>query len=162
MTAKKTKKMKGRRCINVRRATARNRKKPAFIIRECGKTHYVYAKAESSSKVFKLVQDTGSENTYIDLEMANAWGLMKGKTPLVPFRESTTIDSNGSYHKSVRLNSVLIEIKCPDGIFRGSRGPVEVNLDQKVNKFGRLYGVSHIRTLRDSVKYTIDFTKCSK
>lgn len=137
-------------------------KKPVFVIRECKKTHTVNVRAEGSRRTFRLVQDTGSENTYIDLGMANAWGLMKGKKPLVPSQESVTIDSNGARHKSVRLQNVLLEIECPDGVFRGSRGPVEVNLDQATNKFGRLYGVSHMRTLRDSVRYIIDFMECKR
>lgn len=137
-------------------------KRPVFIVRECGKTHFVKVRARNSRRAFRLVQDTGSENTYIDLEVAQAWGLMKGRSPQVQYQESTTVDSNGATHKSVRLLNVALEILCPDGVFRGSTGPVEVNLDQRVNKFGRLYGVSHMRTLRDSVQYITDFTQCKR
>lgn len=146
----------------VRRATPANPgdAKPVFIVKECGKTHYVTVRARGSNKTYKLVQDTGSENSYIDLTMANAWGLMRGRTPLVPHQSSATVDSNGTRHASVRLSSVPLEIKCPDGVFRGSSGPVEVNLDQETNRFGRLYGVGHMRTLRKSVRYITDFTSC--
>jgi hypothetical protein len=141
---------------------ARNRRRPIFIVKECGKTHFVRVRATNRGRVFRLVQDTGSENTYIDMEIAQAWGLMKGKLPLVPYKESTTVDSNGAIHKSLRLLDVHLEILCPDGVFRGSLGPVEVGLDSRINKFGRLYGVSHMRTLRDKVQYITDFTYCGK
>jgi hypothetical protein len=136
--------------------------RPIFIVKECGKTHFVRVRPNNRRRVFRLVQDTGSENTYIDLEIAQAWGLMKGKLPLVPFKESHTVDSNGATHNSIRLLDVYLEILCPDGIYRGSVGPVEVCLDSRTNTYGRLYGVSHIRTLRDKVQYITDFTNCSK
>lgn len=148
-----------RRPANVRRSISKP-EKPVFIVKECGKTHFVTVRVPGSSKSFKLVQDTGSENSYIDLAMANAWGLMRGKTPLVPYQKSATVDSNGARHESVRLKKVSLEIKCPDGVFRGSVGPVEVNIDQNTNRYGRLYGVGHMRTLRNSVRYITDFTSC--
>lgn len=136
--------------------------KPLFVVKECRKTHYIKVRAANTKRSFKMVQDTGSENTYIDQHMANAWGLMRGRVPTVPYKKSTTIDSNGTIHKSVRLDSVSLEILCPDGIYRGSTGPVEVNIDQRINRSGRLYGVSHIRTLGDTVRYILDFTRCKK
>lgn len=145
-----------------RRATTQRQQKPVFIVRECKKTHYVTVRVAHTKQTFRMVQDTGSENTYIDQQMAISWGLMKGRIPTVPYRESTTMDSNGFTHKSVRLTNVCLEILCPDGVFRGSSGPVEVNIDQKINRFGRLYGVSHIRTLRNTVRYIIDFASCSR
>lgn len=144
-----------------RRSGRRHRIK-TFVVRECGKTHHIKVRAANCKHAFRMVQDTGSENTYIDLYMANAWGLLVGRTPVVPYKKSTTMDSNGTIHDSVRLTDVELEIMCPDGVYRGSRGPVEVNLDQETNKFGRLYGVSHIRTLGDTVKYVIEFTRCRK
>lgn len=138
----------------------RKRRVKTFVVRECRKTHHIKVRAANCNQSFKMVQDTGSEHTYIDLHMAKAWGLVVGRKPVVAYRRSTTVDSNGKVHKSLRLIDVELEILCPDGVFRGSRGPVEVNLDQETNKFGRLYGVGHIRTLGDSVQYLIDFKQC--
>lgn len=162
MTSKATRKCPNpRRPVKIRRSAA-DKKRPVFLVTECKKTHHVKVRANGSNRAFGLVQDTGSENTYIDLEIANAWGLMRGTTPLVPFQHSSTVDSNGTIHKSIRLKGVNLEILCPDGVFRGSVGPVEVNLNGKSNKFGRLYGVGHMRTLIDTVHYITVFTDCRR
>lgn len=144
------------------RTTMSKSKQPIFLIAECSPEHMVEVRTPGSNKRFKLVYDSGSQATYIDLEMAQAWGFMAGRKPLVPHTESTTVDSNGNIHKSIRLNNVTLEILCPDGVYRPATGAVEVNMAQKVNKFGRLFGVSHIRTLRDTVRYIVDYQKCNR
>lgn len=137
-------------------------RQPIFLIAECSPEHMVEVRTPGSSRRFKLVYDSGSQATYIDLEMAQAWGLMDGRKPLVPYSESTTVDSNGNTHKSVRLNNVTLEILCPDGVYRTATGAIEVNMATKVNKYGRLFGVSHIRTLRENVRYIVDYQKCKR